>query len=102
MEYMILAVIIITLFFVFKQYIVRALGGYWKKASDVFGHGRQYDPKNTQRCHFDRVYDVGWYDAECWKVNCEDYCFGTLGTATFYGVDWCKLCKEGCVLGCDT
>ncbi|MEW5894922.1 MAG: hypothetical protein AB1650_04080 [Candidatus Omnitrophota bacterium] len=63
-EYMALIVFILGALFVFKRYIARGLWAQWKKAGDVFGHGRQFDPRpfgidgedgGTLRCMF--VYD---------------------------------------------
>ena len=64
LEYMALVVFLLAAFFVFQKYILNAFWGQWKKAGDVFSHGKQYDPRGfgvdgsdggTKECMF--VYD---------------------------------------------
>lgn len=61
-EYMVVIFFILAAFFIFQHYILRGLSGRWKSVGDVFGHGKQYDPRDfgedgkgggTFECYFD-------------------------------------------------
>ena len=75
-EYMALIIFLLGALLVFKRYILRGFWGQWKKAGDVFGHGKQYDPRGfedggTLQCIF--VYD-------CYP---DGICVNSHGIATF-------------------
>ena len=64
-EYLVVIMIIMGAFFIFKDYLIRGLSGHWKNASDQFGYGRQYEPSDTVECAFDSVWTHKWYDETC-------------------------------------
>ena len=56
-EYMLVLMFLLGTVFVFQGYILRGFAGRWKSVGDVFGGGRQYDPKafnegGTLECFF--------------------------------------------------
>ena len=114
LEYMTLIVFLLTALFVFQSYILRAYYGSWKKAGDVFGQGRQYDPRpfgnmgnagGTLECFFDAYHCTSatgpsrpctlinrWISRPCYDANCD--CTMPVGTAGY--VTDCLQCLEGC------
>lgn len=44
-EYTALIFFLLSALVVFDRYILRAFWGQWRKAGEVFGHGKQYDPR---------------------------------------------------------
>ena len=44
-EFMALIVFLLAALLVFQKYILQGFWGQWKKAGDIFGQGRQYDPR---------------------------------------------------------
>lgn len=64
-EYIVVLVIIVGTFTLFKDYIIRGLTGRWKSAGDQHGFGRQYHPTDTVECAFDQEFGQGWYDVLC-------------------------------------
>ncbi len=115
MEYMTLMVFLITAIFVFQNYIIRAYAGGWKKAGDVFGSGRQYDPRpygtdgdagGTLECFFDAAHCTAatgptrpctlinkWISKECYSDHGCD-CTVPVGTPEY--ITDCLSCLEGC------
>ena len=114
LEYMTLIVFLLTALFVFQKYILRAYYGNWKRAGDVFGQGRQYDPRpfgnygdggGTLECFFDATHcrpGTGparpcplinkWISRVCYDANCD--CTMPIGT-TGYNTS-CLQCLENC------
>jgi len=85
-EYVSLVVFVLAAFYVMEGYIIRGILGKWKQAGEVFGHGRQYDPRDfsedelggTIECLY--YYDVNglevdgfWMDQKYYEENCD--CF---------------------------
>ena len=64
-EYMVMLMILVSSFLLFKDYIIRGITGRWKSASDQIGFSRQYDPTETVVCAFDTEFNQGWYDEIC-------------------------------------
>lgn len=63
-EYASLIIFLLAALIAFDRYILRAIWGQWREASETFGHGRQHDPRSfgdggkgggTFQCDF--VYD---------------------------------------------
>ncbi|HBR15936.1 MAG TPA: hypothetical protein DD723_10450 [Candidatus Omnitrophica bacterium] len=79
LEYIIVIIFVSGAFVVFQTYIKRGLAGRWKAVGDSFGQGRRYDAYNkddsgkTIECRFDFAYNQGWYDADCYREDCD--CF---------------------------
>ena len=68
-EYMIVVMFLLAAFFAFQLYVVRGFSGRWKAVGDVFGGGRQYDPKpygqnGTLECF---LYYGNWVDIRCYE-----------------------------------
>ena len=64
-EYITLIVFVLSAFLVFEKYVLNAFSGKWRSLSDVFGHGRQYDPRDfgsfgeeggTLECFYDSTH----------------------------------------------
>ena len=60
-EYTALIVFLLAALIAFDRYILRAFWGQWRKTGQIFGHGRQYDPRSfgeegkgggTVQCYF--------------------------------------------------
>ena len=66
-EYTVLIVLILGVFWVFQKYITRGFAGRWKAVGESMGQGRIYDPKLTTECIFDPLYTGLWYDQACFK-----------------------------------
>ncbi len=64
-EYLVMIMILMGAFFVFKDHIIRGLSGRWKGVGDQFGYGRQFEPSDTVECDFDSRWTQQWYDATC-------------------------------------
>ncbi len=64
-EYSVLIVIVISAFFVMRNYIQRGIHGNWGKTGQSFAYGRQYDPQKTIECAFDQQ-SGQWYDRNCY------------------------------------
>lgn len=72
-EYMSLIIIIIGGMIVIQPYVVRALGGSWKKSGDSFGMGRRFNSKAIE-CDYTQL-DASsgiWYDATCYQGEVQD------------------------------
>ena len=75
MEYLALLLFIVSAIYIFQFYILRGLSGGWKKAGDVFGHGKQFDPrdygthgdgKGTLECFYST--DIAqWVSTRCFE-----------------------------------
>jgi hypothetical protein len=65
LEYTLLIVIVVAVFWGMRIYAIRALGGYWRSMGDTFGFGKQY-------CEGDQC---GWGTNQTYKV-----CGGLSGT----------------------
>ncbi|MFA5088657.1 MAG: hypothetical protein WC552_06435 [Candidatus Omnitrophota bacterium] len=88
LEYMILITFLLGVFLIFQEYIIRGIGGYWKKGGDIFGYGRRYEPGKTKRCAYDFEHTNGvWYDLDCFEAHCD--CFSVRQDDKT-----CKLCIE--------
>ena len=112
LEYMALMIFLMVCLLVFERYIVRGFFGQWKKAGDVFSHGRQYDPRvfgsggdqgGTLECYCERKH-LGlpgvWVPTRCADANCDctlppehpDYptdCVACLNTCRALGTNLC-------------
>lgn len=84
-EYMALIMFVLSAFFIFQHYIVRAFHGQWRKTGDSFGQGRQYDPRRfaaggTRSCRYwaeyDRWLESNDYEACMVAVNRTDCLLG--------------------------
>lgn len=82
LEYMALMVLLMACLLLFNRYIVRGFFGQWKKAGDVFGHGRQYDPRvfgvggdqgGTLECYCEKKHldSSVWVPTRCADANCD-------------------------------
>ena len=76
-EYMIVVMFLLAVFFVFQNYIVRGFSGRWKAVGDSFGGGQQYDPKSyaqggTLECFYytNQLNAAGaryWVETRCYE-----------------------------------
>jgi hypothetical protein len=98
MEYMTMIVFLCSALLVFQHYVMRGMSGNWKAAGDVFGVGRQYDPRpygvhgdggGTLECFY--AYQINaWVSKECYNTSCADDC------AIPEFADKCKACLLTC------
>ncbi len=79
-EYITLVVFIWSALYVFRGYIFRGLSGKWREAGDLFGKGRQYDPRafgpdgnsgGTVECFLDYQHGGGWVNERCYDRHCD-------------------------------
>lgn len=75
-EYMIVILFIVSVFFVFQNYILRGFSGRWRAIGDTFGSGKQYDPKaygegGTLECFYYQnmvnAMDNFWVATRCYE-----------------------------------
>jgi hypothetical protein len=115
LEYIAIMILVMACILLFERYIARGFFGQWKKAGDIFGHGRQYDPRvfglggdqgGTLECYCERnhtsVLRSGptWIPTRCADANCDctlppehpDYpveCVACLDTCVGLGTNLC-------------
>ncbi|MBF0486479.1 MAG: hypothetical protein HQL16_08200 [Candidatus Omnitrophica bacterium] len=73
-------------------YLQSALQGEMRKAGEIFGLGRQYNPKTTIDCLYDDKTGV-WYSQSCYEN--EAYRCQQNG-----GLDCWQPAEQACTLGC--
>jgi len=90
-EFTALIIFILAAFLVFQKYVVRSFSGRWKSVGDVIGQGRVFDPNTTTECAFDPEFTDTWFDAVCYRQNCEGSCLRASATPAA-----CTACITGC------
>lgn len=73
-EYMAMITFILMAFFISQHFIMKGFAGRWKAAGDAFGHGKQYDPRDSTKggsveCFFDAKKSL-WISTRCFKSKC--------------------------------
>lgn len=103
-EYMALVTFILAALFVFQKTILRGFYGHWKAASDTFGHGKQYDPRDygvagagggTLECFYDNTLGQ-WVDVRCFDEFCDGpgkVCENLLDLSSIA----CQACMQACL-----
>lgn len=123
-EYMALIAFILGALIVFDKYIVRSFWGKWQEAGDVFGHGKQHDPRpfgvdgaggGTLKCTF--IYEAGPGQIDCdpsgicinesayndcrSSGNSEFYCENSASQPATGGTWVTQPCYDDCILDGD-
>jgi len=74
-EYVVLFVIVMLVFFYMRDYIQRGIFGMWGQSGKSFAFGRQYDSRRSIECGFDGQSNT-WYDYNCF-VTASQSCTGS-------------------------
>lgn|SRR3989338_3241938 len=95
-EYMIVVLFFLAALFVFQNYIIRGFAGRWKAVGDIFGSGRQYDPKpynkgGTLECFYYSGTPGFWVATQCYEKCLRN----TVGFGNPQSVGDCRVqCSE--------